>query len=281
MIDKYTLLILKKSAHNMRQNIIELAYKAGSNGAHLGSALSIVDIMAVLYCEVMDHWSNDPRWEGRDRLILSKGHGSAALYTALYEFGIIDKDKLFTYEDNGGDLPGQPAMNQNLGIEFSGGSLGLGLSLGAGQALACRMKHILNNIFVLIGDGELNEGSIWEAVMLAAHYKLNNLIAIIDNNELQSDGKTSEVLEINITKMWNGFGWNVINVDGHNIEDLYNTLSNAKLLTINQPTVIIAKTVKGKGISFMENNNDWHHAVLIKDKYELAISELKSYGESL
>lgn len=261
---------LQESCKNMRKNIIELGYKAGSNGAHFGSALSIVEIMRVLY-HIMKFDKNNLLLEDRDRFILSKGHGSLAYYTVLFEADIITKEQLFTFEDNGGDFPGQPSMNQSLGIEYASGSLGLGLSLGIGNALASRLKNVNYNVYVLLGDGEINEGSVWEAVMLASHLRLNNLVAIIDQNNMQSDGSTCNVLETDLESMFSGFGWNVQKADGHDIDDLLSKFSN---LHYNKPTVVIADTVKGKGISFMENNNDWHHNVLTKTNYDKAIEEL-------
>lgn len=255
---------VQNMALQMRRNIIELARAAGSNGAHLGSALSIVEIMAVLYSKVLKLHG-----ECRDRFILSKGHGSLGLYTALNKVNIISDEKLSTYEANGGDLPGQPCLNESIGIEMSSGSLGLGLSFGIGCVVASKLKGLDYKAYVLMGDGELNEGSVWEAVMFAGHHKLSNLIAIIDANGMQSDGTIDDILSFDYT-VFDKFGWDVIWVDGHNIQEIYKAFASNS----DKPRVIVAKTVKGKGISFMESNNEWHHNVLTDAKYKQAMNEL-------
>jgi transketolase len=268
--------IIKKcelAATQMRINALKLALQAGSNGAHLGGGLSIIEIMATLYCGLMNMKSDDPKWKSRDRFILSKGDGTLAYYAALEAAGIITKDQLFTYDQNGGPLLGTSAFNPDIGIEYSSGTLGLGLSYAVGLALASVKSGIPYGVFVLLGDGECNEGSIWEAIMSAQHFKLSNLTAVVDLNSMQSDGKTCDVLNIQLEKMWKGFGWEVIIVDdGHNIAQLFDAFT---LPIIEQkPRVIIAHTIKGKGVSFMENNNEWHYNRLSKDLFDAAIKEI-------
>ncbi len=260
-------------AMRMRKNSLKMALLTGNNGAHLGSCLSIVEIIATLYGGVMNYKPNDPVWKGRDRFILSKGHGSIALYSALEASGIINEEKLFTFAQNGGDLLCTSHIIPELGLEYSNGTLGFGLSYGAGLALAAYKTNNPFNVYVLLGDGECNEGSIWEAAMSAPHFKLSNLIAIVDLNSMQSDGKASDVLEINLENMWKGFGWEVIKIeDGHNISQLLNSFTKPRIE--GKPRVIIAPTIKGKGISFMENKSEWHYGVVTKEVFEKAMIEL-------
>lgn len=269
-------LIIKKieqMANRMRKNALELAFSTRNNGAHIGSGLSIIEITAVLYGGIMNVDPKNPRWEDRDRFILSKGHGTLGYYTALAEAGFISFDELSTFDKNGGFLPGQPVMNMDKGIEFSSGSLGHGLSLGVGVALAGKKRGQDYKVYVLMGDGECNEGAVWEAAMAAKHFKLSNLVAIIDANNMQSDGARDYIMAADYEAMWKGFGWNVAVVDGHNIQTLYETLQAPN--RSEYPCVIIARTVKGKGISFMEGNNEWHHNRLTQAQYDVAINELK------
>lgn len=263
---------IESMALRMRKKALCLAFSAGNNGAHLGSGLSIIEIMAVLYGGILHFDPENPRWEDRDRFILSKGHGTLGYYPALAEAGIISDEVLSSFEENGGALPGQPVMNIDLGIEFSSGSLGHGLSLGIGVALAGKTNCKQFRVFVLMGDGECNEGTVWEAAMAAKHYSLSNLVVIIDLNSLQSDGASADIMGVDSEALWRGYGWNVKIVDGHNVRELYDALLPQK--SIKSPSVVIAKTVKGKGISFMEGNNEWHHNRLTKEQYNLAIAEL-------
>ncbi len=270
MIDK-----IASMAKRMRKNALTMAFSAGNNGAHLGPGLSIIEIMAVLYGGIMKLDPENPEWADRDRFILSKGHGTLGYYTALAEAGIITSDELGTFEENGGFLPGQPIMNMKKGIEFSSGSLGLGLSLGVGVALSGRKQNKDYNVYVLMGDGECNEGSVWEAAMAASHFKLDNLIVIIDYNKMQSDGPSHTVLDMgDIEAKWSSFGFKTFTVDGHNINETYSTFKIATNDKAGKPAVIIANTIKGKGVSFMENNNEWHHNRLVQSQYEAALAEL-------
>jgi transketolase len=265
------------TAIQMRINALKMAHLAGSNGAHLGGGLSIIEIMATLYCGIMNMNPGDPKWKSRDRFILSKGDGALAYYAALEAAKIITEDQLLTFTQNGGPLPGSSAFNPELGMEYSGGTLGLGLSYAVGLALVSLKSGTPNNVFVLLGDGECNEGCVWEAAMSAQHFKLSNLTAVVDLNSMQSDGKTCDVLNIQLEEMWKGFGWDVMMVaDGHNIAQLFDAFNLARHK--NKPRVIIARTIKGKGISFMENNNEWHHHRLPKDLFDAAMKEISEKG---
>lgn len=264
---------LQELALNMRKHTMKLAYRAGSNGAHVGPALSIIDIMATLYGEVLQYQPENPFWEHRDRFILSKGHGSLAYYVALHEAGFITETELYTFEENGGFLPGQPVMNLEKGIEYSSGSLGIGLSFAIGIAMAAKLKRQTFYTYVLMGDGECNEGTVWESAMSASHFKLNNLIAIIDYNKMQSDGISADILDMgDFSRKWSSFGWHVIEVDGHDFLTLLDVFRFKE--SFEKPTVIIAHTIKGKGVSYTENNPDWHHGQVTRDLFEQAILEL-------
>ena len=257
----------------MRHDILNMALSCNSS-AHLGGGLSIVEIMAVLYGEILNFDPTNPHWEKRDRFILSKGHGVLGLYTALKEAGFISKETLTTFKTNGSDLIAHPVMNMDLAIESSNGSLGHGLSMGAGMAWAARKKQQTHQVYVLLGDGECNEGSIWEAAMFASHQRLSKLTALVDFNKMQSDGPSSTVLNLNnLPEIWRAFGWTVYEVDGHDVSALLRTLT-----TVSQqhmPCAVLAHTVKGKGISFMENNNEWHHNRLTQTLFSKAIEELE------
>ncbi len=264
----------KAMAKRMRKNVLDLAFSAGNNGAHLGSALSIIEIMAVLYGGILKIDPKSPRWEERDRFVLSKGHGSLGYYTALSEAGMITAEELRTFEKNGSFLPGQPVMNPDKGIEVSSGSLGHGLSLGVGMAIAGKKKGRNFRVFVLMGDGECNEGSVWEAAMAARHYNLSNITAIVDANDMQSDGARCDIIATDYAAMWKSFGWDVSVVDGHDVRDLYETFQAGN--RPETPRLILARTVKGKGVSFMENNNEWHHNRLTQAQYDAAIKDINT-----
>ncbi len=267
------ILRIKKMCVRMRKNILDMAINAGTESSHFGGGLSIVEITATLYGEIMNYKLNQPGWENRDKFILSKGHGVLGLYSALAEVGIIKESDLQKFEKSGGFLFGHPIMNIQKGIEISSGSLGMGLSVGIGMAIASIKKKLKNKIFVLLGDGECNEGSNWEAFMSAPKYELDNLFLIIDRNNLQQTGSNLEIMSIgNMSEKLKSFGWHVEEIDGHNIKELINAFSlNIK----NKPVAVIANTVKGKGFTFSENNNDWHHKILSKSQYDMAIKELE------
>ena len=264
---------IKKFANNMRKNILTMALNAGTSSSHFGGALSITDIIATLYSHRLRINNSDPEWNERDRFILSKGHACLAYYSALSEVGYISKEELLTFEKNDSNLLGHPVINKKLGIEFSNGSLGMGLSLGIGIAKAIKLKKKENNVYVVLGDGECNEGSVWEAAMAAPNLKLDNLYAIIDKNNFQQTGSNEDIMSVGrIKDKWESFGWHTEEVDGHDINQICDFFENTK--NIKNPKALIAKTIKGKGFSFSENNNDWHHKILTKSLYDLGMKEL-------
>lgn len=259
---------------NLKKNILEMALVAGANSSHFGGALSIVDIVSILFCSQIRSEEKNKKKINKDRFILSKGHACLAYYAALCEIGIIKKEELKTFEKNDSNLLGHPVLNKNIGIDFSTGSLGMGLSIGIGVAIANQKRENNFNTYVLLGDGECNEGSVWEAAMAAPNFKLNNLYAIIDHNKFQQTGSNKEIMDSgSLKKKWDSFGWDTTEIDGHNTNDLLEYFESRK--NILKPKALIANTIKGKGFTFSENNNDWHHSVLTKSLYEQALSELK------
>ena len=264
---------IKSFALQVRKNILEMAVSAGAGSAHFGGALSITEIVSTLFAYQMRIDKENPKWEERDRFILSKGHACLAYYAALCEVGYISKEELKTFEKNDTNLLGHPVINRNLGIDFSNGSLGMGLSLGIGVAISSKKKKKKFCVYVIVGDGECNEGSIWEGAMAAPNFKLDNLYVIIDKNNFQQTGSNKEIMNVeNLKDKWSSFGWHAVEVDGHNIQELCDSFNESG--KINKPKAIIANTIKGKGFSFSENNNEWHHSVLSKSFYEKAIKEL-------
>jgi transketolase len=265
--------VCEKVAAHMRNNILKLAFMAGKKGAHLGGCLSVVEILATLWCGKLKIKQGEPLWPDRDRFILSKGHASLALYTAMEAAGTISEEQLLTFGQNGSLLSTASSLVPGLGLEFSNGSLGLGLPYAVGLALAAKRLQKPHHIYVLMGDGECNEGSVWEAAMSAVHYQLSNLTVIVDYNRMQSDGNCSDIMNVQLAGIWKGFGWKVIVVeDGHNTDHLLAAFNQTRQEPL--PLVILACTVKGKGISFMENNNKWHHGSLSGEDYDQAVKEL-------
>ena len=255
----------------LRKRILELANKAGSNGAHIGGSLSLVEILDALYSHNLNL---DTYNKSRDRVILSKGHGALALYCILEMKGIISKEISDTFETNGTTVFAHAKRDVAKGIEFSGGSLSLGLSFAVGVALACRSNGQNNHIYVIVGDGECDEGLVWESVMSASHYGLDNMTIIVDCNGLQSDGFTTEIMNsISLENKFSSFGCTAISVDGHNICDITQAL---KAEHKGRPKAIIAHTLKGKGVSFLENQPSSHHLILNDEQYELAIKEVEN-----
>lgn len=247
-----------------------MAFKAG--GGHIGCSLSIVDILTVLYFEILNIKPNLPKWDNRDYFILSKGHACSTLYATLAEKGFFSTTLLKDYMKNGSLIAGHVTLNSLPGIEATTGSLGHGLSIGTGIALSLKNDNKKSKVYVLIGDGEVEEGSIWEAIMFIGHHKVNNIVLIIDNNDLQIIGKSSDIMHSYPFKnKLESFGWEVININGHNIKEIIKAFKQNKH---EKPLAIIAKTIKGKGVSFMENKVEWHGKQLIKEKYEKAVYEL-------
>lgn len=271
------ILRLSRLARRIRKDILELALHAGKNGAHLGGSLSSAEIFAVLYGEVMKISPDTCEDPNRDRFILSKGHTSVGLYATLFECGFLTQEDINAFEGNDGVFPAHSLQNRGKGIEISSGSLGMGLSFGLGSALAGKNAGKAYRVFVLMGNGECNEGSIWEAAMLATQQKVDNLIAIVDNNGMQLDGASNNIIDIsNIDSIFLSFGWNAFRIDGNSVEQLLEVME--RLPQNGKPTVLVADTIKGKGCSFMENAAEYHHASITQEQYDLAIKELKIDG---
>jgi len=263
----------KQLANNVRKHAVTMTSLGGSS--HIGSILSISDILAVLYGSVLKYKSDNPKWPGRDRFILSKGHAGAGVYAALAESGFLSKDKLNTHYQDGSDLSGHVSHKGIPGVEFSTGSLGHGLPVAAGMALAAKINYHDHRIFTLMSDGECDEGSNWEAILFSSHHKLDNLVTLIDRNRLQSINSTEETLALEpFVDKWRAFGWSVLEVDGHDHEELFKALEKAKTVR-NKPLCVICNTTKGKGVSFMESQTLWHYRSPQGDEYNAAISELE------
>ena len=264
--------LLREKAREIRKDIVRTVGAAKSG--HPGGALSAADIVAALYFHVMRHNPKDPKWPDRDRFVLSKGHACAVLYAALAESGYFPKEELMTFRKLNSRLQGHPDMNKTPGVEFSTGSLGHGLAAANGMAMAGKLDNKSYRVFVMIGDGESQEGTIWEAAMAAAHYKLDNLTAILDHNGLQIDGPNAEVMGVApLADKWRAFGWNVVDIDGHDFQQILAALAPESGVP-GKPTVIIARTTKGKGVSFMENAVDWHGKAPKPEEVEQALAEL-------
>jgi len=262
---------LKKKAINIRKEILQMLSTSGSG--HTGGSLSMVEILVTLYHCVMRHDPKKPDWPDRDIFILSKGHGCPALYTLLADCGYFPKEELATLRKLGTRLQGHPQKGLP-GIETSSGSLGQGLSIANGMAMAARMDKRKKRLYCMLGDGELNEGQVWEAIMTAAHYKLDNVCAIVDYNKYCIDGPLEDVMGVEpLPEKWNAFGWHVIDIDGHSFESLIGAFDKAKKVK-EKPSVIIAHTVKGKGVSFIECDNKWHGTTPKKEELAKAIEEL-------
>lgn len=263
---------LEEKAKEIRRQIITEVYSA--NSGHPGGSLSIADIMAVLYFNELNVFEKIPNAENRDRLVLSKGHCSPALYAALALRGFFDKEELKTFRKIDSRLQGHPDMKHVPGVDMTTGSLGQGLSAANGMAIGLKMNNSKSRVYCIVGDGELEEGQIWEAAMSASKYKLDNLCLIIDNNNLQIDGTIEEVMSsYPIDSKFKDFGFQIINIDGNNIQEILDAFEVAKNIK-DKPVCIIAKTIKGKGVSFMENQVKWHGRGINEEEYKEAISEL-------
>ncbi len=270
---------LKKTAKEIRISILKMIYNAQSG--HLGGNLSAVELILTLYKKVLKHdkaWKRSKKFNERDRFVLSKGHASAALYCVLAEEGYFDKKELMTFRKFGSKLQGHPSSRMLDGIEISTGSLGQGLSIACGMALGLKLDKIDSFVYAYLGDGEIQEGQVYEAMMNAGHNRLNNLIAIVDRNGYQIDGHTECVKSVQpIDKKFQSFGWVTLEVDGHNIERILETYGKAKELAVShkKPVAIIANTVKGKGVSFMENTSAWHGKAPNEEQFKAALKELE------
>jgi len=261
------------TAKKLRRHVITMIGKAGSG--HPGGSLSAAEIITALYFKVLRHDPANPRWAERDRFILSKGHAAPILYAALAERGYFPGEELATLRTLGSCLQGHCDMTATRGVEMSSGSLGQGLSFGIGIALAGRLNARDYRVYVLLGDGECDEGQVWEAAMASAHFKLDNLVAIVDHNELQIDGWNRDVMNLEpLPEKWKAFGWHTIEVNGHDLSQLIAAFDEAKRVR-GKPTAIIAHTIKGKGVSFMENNVDFHGKAPTPAEMEKALEELK------
>ena len=250
-----------------------MTYSAGPQGAHIGGSLSLCEILSVLYHDTMKYDKDNPADPSRDRLILSKGHGAIALYAALKSIGLFSDEELASYKHDGSILTAHPTYLPEKGMEFASGSLGQGLSIGVGVALALKRKANPAKIFVIVGDGECNEGSVWEAASSASHYGLDNLVCIVDKNMLQYDGNTADILDMgDLSQKFRSFGWDTEECNGHDCDEL----SKAFSCSHDKPLAVICNTVKGKGISFIEGQYKWHNSSLTEAQFNDAMKELES-----
>lgn len=262
----------EEKAKEIRRDIVKQVYCAKSG--HLGGSLSIADIMTVLYFNELNIDEKNPKWENRDRLVLSKGHCTPALYACLAERGFFEKDKLETFRNINSNLQGHPDMNKVPGVDMSSGSLGQGLSVANGMAISAKLDKKDYRVYCILGDGEIEEGQVWEAAMTSNKYKLDNLCVIIDNNNLQIDGTIEKVMSsYPIDKKFEDFGFNVININGHDINEIIESFEKARN-TKNMPTCIVAKTIKGKGVDFMENKAEWHGKAPSEEQFKIAMEAL-------
>ncbi len=265
---------LTRMACNIRKDIIEMAYRAGAAGAHIGGALSSADVLAVLYGSVLNITLDKITDLNRDRFILSKGHSSIGLYAALHCAGFLTDEDIATFEKDGSILPAHSVIKLEKGIELSSGSLGIGLSFGIGEALFAKRKGLDYKVYVLMGNGECNEGCVWEAVSLAVQLKLDNLYMIIDDNKQQLDGISKSILHVeSFSEILNQFGFETYKVNGNKICDLLSIFEKSGSKGV--PIAIVMDTIKGKGVSFMENNPIWHHNLISREEYENAIKEIE------
>ncbi len=272
MPDYPALARLLETARQVRLDIIEMLFRAGSG--HLGGSLSATDILVALFFGEMHFKPDDPCWPDRDRFILSKGHGAPAYYAVLARLGYFPREELATLRQFGSILQGHPDSKCTPGVEIPTGSLGQGLSIANGLALACRMNRLGSRIFILLGDGEVQEGQVWEAAMSAAHYGLDNLTAIVDRNRLQIDGRTADVMGLEpLPRKWEAFGWHTLEVDGHDIAALLQAFKTCREVK-GRPSMIIAHTVKGKGVSIFEDKAKYHGVAPTPEEYQQALQEL-------
>ena len=273
MPKKELILELKQKAKQFRKEIIDVVYRAQSG--HPGGSLSEIDMLVGLYYHKLNVDPSNPKWEDRDRFVLSKGHASPGLYVVLADKGYFPKSELEGFRKINRMLQGHPELNTP-GIDFAGGSLGQGICFALGIALACRLDKRNCKVYAMIGDGETQEGAVWEASMAAAFHKLDNFIVILDKNQVQETGKTKEIMDIgNVSEKWKAFGWNVIEINGHDMEEIVDALDKASKLKNKKPTMIISNTIKGKGVSFMELNYKFHGKAPNEEEYKKAIEEIE------
>ena len=275
--EKDLVLYLESISKKIRKETIKLAHESY---AHPGPSLSITDLLVALYYSELNINPKNPNWIDRDRFVLSKGHGCLSLYAILADLGFYPKNENLKLRKLDSLVQGHPDMRKTPGIDFTTGSLGNGIGAAVGIAISLKIDKRKSRVFTILGDGENQEGIVWEAASIASHLKLDNLIAIIDNNNFQSSGPLEKINNINpIKNKWEAFGWKVIEIDGHNFKEILLALKIATSTT-SRPTTIIAHTIKGKGISFMENDNSWHQRQLTEEQYQLALNETSSYKES-
>ena len=269
-------MLLEQKAAQIRQDIIRMVHKAGAG--HPGGSLSAVEMITALYFHIMNIDPANPRWPDRDRFILSKGHGCPALYAALAHRGYFPLSELTTLRQYPSILQGHPDMNKTPGVDMTAGSLGNGLSIGVGMALSARLHGQNYRTYVMLGDGEIQEGMVWEAAMAAGHHNLKNLTAIVDCNGVQINGWVNDIMTVEpLADKWRSFGWRVVEANGHQMEDVLTALHTAR--TMCAPTVILMRTVKGKGVSFMEDSARWHGGAPSDEELLKAINEIQKDGE--
>ncbi len=280
MINQETELKIKRLAAQIRKDVVLMIGDQGHVG-HLGGSCSSADIVAALYGYRMKMDPKNPKWEDRDRFLYSKGHACIAQYAALAELGFFPTEQLLTLKALGSMLQGHPDITKTPGVEANTGSLGQGLSIANGIALALRLDHKDSKVYCIMGDGEMAEGQIWEAAMAGSNFKIDHIVGIVDQNRLQATGSISERFNTNpLKEKWESFGWHVIVIDGHNIGEIVAALEEADTVK-GQPTVILAQTVKGKGVSFAENNVSFHNGALTREQYQTALKEIQTVIDSL
>ncbi|MHB8481940.1 MAG: transketolase [Nitrospiria bacterium] len=264
---------LEQIATKLRIDILKMIFEAQSG--HPGGSFSAIDVMTALYCKVMKHDPKNADWPDRDRFILSKGHAAPALYAILAHCGYFSQEKLNTLRKMGSPLQGHPEKNKLPGVEASTGSLGQGISIGIGMSLAGKLDGKDYRTYVLVGDGETNEGQVWEAALFAGNHQLDHLVVILDHNGQQLDGSVQEIMPLApLSDKWRSFGWNVIDINGHRMDEILTAFERTRS-TKGKPAIVIAKTIKGKGVSFMENNNEFHGMAPNKEQFTLALQELE------
>jgi len=272
MVKKELVLDLKQKARELRREILTMIYNAQSG--HPGGSLSAIDMLVGLYYYKLKIDPKNPMWPDRDRFVLSKGHCSPALYTVLADKGYFSKSEIEGYRKIGRMLQGHPELSTP-GVDFAGGSLGQGISFALGIALACKLDKKTCNVYAMLGDGEIQEGIVWESSMAASFYKLDNMIVILDKNQVQQTGKVKDVMDVgNVNLKWKAFGWNVIDINGHDMQQIVKALDKASKMKNKRPTMIISNTIKGKGVSFMELNHKFHGKAPNEEEYKSAIEEI-------